>query len=49
MSKVEGTKLAAPVGHLPNAQRSEAMVVFAVSTSSRTVSSECPVLVSAVR
>src|SRR5712691_6152186 len=48
MSKVDGTRLARPVGHFPNAQWSDAIATLGESTSSRTVSTECAVFASAV-
>src|SRR6267142_6347253 len=48
MSKVEGTRLAAPDGQEPNAHRLEAIAALGASTSSRTVKMACAVLVSAV-
>src|SRR6516164_8917801 len=49
MSKVVAVKLAWPVGHVPNAQRFEAIGVFGLPSSvSRTVNVACAMFVSAV-
>src|SRR2546422_753786 len=48
MSKVDGTRLACPVGQRPNAQRSDAMSVLEPFTVSRTVNVERVVFVSAL-
>jgi hypothetical protein len=49
MLKVDGVKLAGPVGQVPKAQRLEGMVSLGLPSSvSRTVNNECAVFVSAV-
>src|SRR6266850_3709320 len=48
MSKVEGTRLACPVGQRPNAQRSDGMSILEPFTVSRTVNVERAVFVSAL-
>src|SRR5436190_4283439 len=49
MLNVDGTRLACPVGHVPKAQRSEAIGILGLPRSlSRTVRVECEVFVSAV-
>src|SRR2546422_11599674 len=48
MSKVDGTRLACPVGQRPNAQRSDGMSILEPFTGSRTVNVERAVFVSAL-
>src|SRR5437879_12257843 len=48
MSKVDGTRLACPVGQRPNAQRSDGISILEPFTVSRTVNVERAVFVSAL-